>query len=476
MSLDLPKISPDSIARPALERWLDRHAQVPVRVVAAPPASGKTTAVALWARARLDEVAWVTVAPGASEHDLCDALLRALAPPPGVDLRRALATSTKRQIVIDAADAGDLEARAFLSRLYAEGPPQTTFVYLTRSANGLDLLRGFTTGIAVGFENSLLRFDQTQVEVLCIFHEVPSTAAERARLIEATGGWPLAVAGAIRYAAGIGAPLEGALARWMESSRRVVTRLVEDALASAPPAAADLFAQVVDGGVPDAPLDELVAAGLFVDEVEGGWRINPVIRALGAGGRRVAPGPAVVHMFGRFRITIGDEEIEFVRRRDRQILQYLALQPDGAATRSALVAVFWPDSDPQLAGQALRTACSTIRRSFAKHVGREAVDSYIRSEGPVLRLRLDNVQSTVDRFRSHVDLASIADEDGRSDAAFAHWSAAVRLYAAPLLSGEPPTGWIETAQREFENIAAIAKLRLHDLDEADRTEDEERSA
>lgn len=476
MSLDLPKISPDSIARPALERWLDRHARMPVRLVAAPAASGKTTGVALWARARLDEVAWITVAPGASESDLCESLLHALSPPPGIDLRRALATSPKRQIVIDAADAGDAEARAFLSRLYAEGPAQTTFVYLTRSANALDLLRGFTTGIAASFERSQLPFDDAQVERLCAFHEVAATPAQRAQLIATTGGWPLAVAGAIRHAASVGTPFEGAFDRWLDASRGIVSRLVDDALMHAPPAVADAFARIVADRTSDVALGELAAAGLFVDELDGRLQLNPVIRALGAGGRRRSPGPAVLHMFGRFRITIGDDEIEFMRRRDRQILQYLALQPDGAATRSSLVRVFWPESDSQLAGQALRTACSTIRRSFAKRVGREAVDAYIRSEGPVLRLRLDNVQSTCDRFRSHVDLASIADEDGRTDAAFAHWAAAVRLYAAPLLSGEPPAGWIDDAQREFENLAAIARLRLRDLDEADRSNTEARSA
>ncbi len=463
MQLDIPKISPDGIPHAVLERWLDRHAQVPLRLVAGPPASGKTTAVGLWARARRDRRAWITLSPGATKVELCAMLLCVLAPRNAATLHDALSTSTKTEIVIDGADAADPGAREFLARLYAEAPERTTFIYLVRSAGALDLLRGMSGGIATVFDGSLLRMSDEQVEALCSIHKITSKAPERLRLVHEAGGWAMAVAGSIRYAAGVGAPLDTAFVRWLESSRSFLGQLVEDALRAAPVSAADLFHRVMDGGARDLPLHELAEAGLFVDQIDGEYQFNPVIRSIGPSSQRVAMGPAIVHMFGRFRVTIGDQEVEFVRRRDRQILQYLALHQDGAATRAALLRVFWPDSEPQLAAQALRTACSTIRRSFAACVGRGAVDSYFRSESAVLRLRLDNMLNTADRFRAHVDSASAADEEGRTDAAFAHWAAAVRLHVSPLLSGEPPAEWIDDYQREFEQLAAIAQKRYNDL-------------
>jgi DNA-binding SARP family transcriptional activator len=150
----------------------------------------------------------------------------------------------------------------------------------------------------------------------------------------------------------------------------------------------------------------------------------------------------------------------FGRRRARSLVQFLALRADGTATRAELVREFWPDMERRAASDALVNTCSTIRRAIAQCVGRDAVDEYFAVGRTTIALRLGNVVSTANRFSTHVRVASAAYERGDLDAAVAHWSAALRLHSAPLLSGEPSASWISAAQREYDEAALNAMVYL----------------
>jgi DNA-binding SARP family transcriptional activator len=170
-------------------------------------------------------------------------------------------------------------------------------------------------------------------------------------------------------------------------------------------------------------------------------------------------------MFGRFRMRFGTREVQFVRRRDRQIVQYLALRPGGKASRAELMAEFWPDTDRRDAARRLRTACSTIRRAISACVGDDALDAYFRTEGTAVVLRPENVINEADAFEEHIEYARRA-----SDPAVArrHLTAALRLYDLPLLSGEPPAPWIDDRAGRCEELAASAREVLFGDDEGTR--------
>ena len=165
-------------------------------------------------------------------------------------------------------------------------------------------------------------------------------------------------------------------------------------------------------------------------------------------------------MFGRFRVTIGNGEVCFGRRRARSLVQFLALRDDGTATREELLREFWPDMERRAAADALVNTCSTIRRALAQCVGREAVDEYFTVQRTTVALRLGNVVSTANRFSTHVKVASAAYDRGDLHAAVAHWSAALRMHSAPLLSGEPSAPWIAAAQHEYDEAARNATVYL----------------
>ncbi len=436
-TMDLPKLPPDAIVRHHLDEWLDRNTKRRVRIVAGQPGSGKTTAVAAWARHR--SVQWFTVGHGATESDL-----RALLP-----------VLPQGELVIDDADRAAADGRAFLAQLSQTAPASVRFVYLVRNALVFDDT-AFAEPAALA-DATVLRFDEQEIERLCAAHDVASSAKERQRFLAATGGWAFAVAGTVRYASAIGGNLGAAYPRWLATARPFVAQLVDDAAADAPFAATafDRIARGVAGGADD--LREACEAAFFVDRDGESYCVNPVVASLRGDGRGSArPAPAVVHMFGRFRVTIGNGEVSFGRRRARSVIQYLAVRSDGAATRDELIREFWPDMERRAAADALVNTCSTIRRAIAECVGRDAVDEYFLVRRNTVALRFGNVVSTANRFSTHVKVAAAAYGRGDLDAAAAHWSAALRLHSAPLLSGEPSAPWIAAAQRAFDDAARNA--------------------
>lgn len=446
----LPKIPPDAVARRRLEDWLERHATAPLRIVAGQAGAGKTTGVAAWARRRREAPVWASVPDGASVREL-----GALLP--------VLTAGDEIVVIVDGADRAAADGRAFLTALTAAVPDGVRLVYLVRSLAALDPTATAFAGVPV-FDACALRFGDDEVEQLCGEHGVTSGAKERARLLHATGGWSLAVGGTVRYAASIGATLDAALFRWLSTSQGFLRQLADDAARTTPGAVVCSFDRLVLGDEP-APADDAVCDvarwGFFLDETPQGPHVNPIVAALRQGPEQQRPPtPAILQMFGHFRMTIGNREVAFARRRDRAIVQYLALQPNGSASRDELLAVFAPDIDRQAGAKALATACSTIRRAIGECIVRGAVSDYFRVEHGRVQLCLANVSSTVQRFETHVENASAAQGRGDYEAAFAHLSAALRLHAAPLLSGEPPAPWIDGPQRALGEAARATAERL----------------
>ena len=449
--MDVPKLPPDTIGRPHLDEWLDGNATRRVRIVAGQPGSGKTVAVAAWARRRAESVRWITVEPGATD----------------LALRAVLAALPPCELVIDGADRAGADGRAFLNEFAQNAPGGVRIICIVRSARLFDE-RSSSSEPAALVDAAALRFDDGEIERFCTAHGVASTAKDRRRFLAATGGWAFAVAGTVRYAAAIGGTLDAGFPRWLATARALIAQLVDEAAAGAPRAATafDRVARGVASGTDDAR--EASQAGFFVDRAGESYRVNPVVASLRGGGRGSArPAPAVLHMFGRFQVTIGNGEVCFGRRRARSLVQFLAMRDDGTATRDELLREFWPNMERRAAADALVNTCSTIRRAIAQCVGREAVDEYFTVHRNTVGLRLGNVVSTANRFSTHVKVASAAYDSGDFDAAVAHWTAALRLHSAPLLSGEPSAPWIAAAKREYDEAARNATVFLRMVPSAD---------
>jgi hypothetical protein len=271
------------------------------------------------------------------------------------------------------------------------------------------------------------------------------------------------VTGIVRAAHVARCSLPAALALWKPANSKSIERVVAQAVTSASATDARELLDLLDGrAIPTtALLRRLSRAGLFVDRIDGRYARNPIVFG-NTETQNPEPSPLVLEMFGRFRVLHEGTPVHFVRRRDAQIVQYLALQPDARATRSKLIRTFWPDVDPQVGAQGLRTACSAIRRAIAARVGADAVDRYLFSAPAQIGLRPSVVVSSAQRFAAHADLADAAEARGAQGSAAAHWSAALDLYTAPVLSGEPVAPWIEQRAEVFAGLAQRARRSVRE--------------
>lgn len=397
------------LRRFALEAWLDAHSTARVRLVTGPAGCGKSTALHLWESERpAVQAIWIALTAGCSPETLLSDIIASV-------FANAVGGTARGRLVaiIDGIDEVPAETHDVLRRLVFRLPPEVQLIYVARSPSAIDLSDAERHGLVASAPPALLTIDAAEVAGWCERSGVAATAADSAALSEATKGNAAAITSVIRVAA------EQALSLAEAAARRHVTPAHE----------------------PASPMRVAATS-------RGRVRARPAIE------------PAIVEMFGRFRMRFGAREVQFVRRRDRQIVQYLALRPGGKASRAQLMAEFWPDTDRRDAARRLRTACSTIRRAISACIGDDALDAYFRAEGPLVVLCPENVINEADAFEEHIEYARSAGERGDLAVARRHVAAALRLHDRPLLSGEPPAPWIVERARRFEELAAGARAFL----------------
>ena len=398
----------------------------------------------IWARACTETVRWIDLPPGCGT----DAFERLFAAATGSSVD-AFPTSTAAQIVVvDQADDMSAEARELMRRAVAHGPSTTRFVVTSRGASIRDVVGPF----GCISDPALFRFDADELLRLCESNGVSFLPAEIELALQMTNGWATALADTVRSARPGPLPLADAVKDWRGGGGVVVASIVERMLEVAAPHDAALLTKVLAEPLRATPsqLAELANGGLFVDVVDGRPLLNPVVAA---GGRDVARArlrrddapaaeTAILTLFGSFRMLVHGTEVRFSRRRDRQIIAYLALAPGGRATRGELFDTFWPRADRDSRSQGLRTACSMIRSAIARCAGREHVDRYFHVADGWVSLNVDHVTCDLYAFEAEIARATEAELAGDSPRARSAWAAAVALCTAPLLEDDQPAPWI----------------------------------
>ena len=410
----------------------------------------------LWAHACSETVRWIDLPPGCGT----EAFERLFAAATGSSVAAFGASTAAQIVVVDQADDMSAEARELLRRAVQSGPETTRFVVTARGASIRDVVGPFGR-IS---DPALFRFDADELLRLCAANGVTFTPPEIELALQMTNGWATALADTVRSARPGPLPLADAVKDWRSGGGAVVASIVERMLEVAAPHDAALLTTVLAEPLRATPaqLAELASSGLFVDVVEGRPLLNPVVAA---GGRDVARArmrrddapaaeTAILTLFGSFRMTVNGTEVRFSRRRDRQIIAYLALSPGGRATRGELFDVFWPRSDRDSRSQGLRTACSMIRSAIARCAGREHVDRYFRVADGWVSLNAEHIACDLYAFEAEIARATEAELAGDSPRARSAWAAAVALCTAPLLEDEPLAPWIA---RRAELVDAAAE-------------------
>ncbi len=455
----VPRLTPLTIHRTRLERWLQAYAQIPVRLVAAPSGSGKSTTLLTYAAERDGDVAYCALAQDCDPPRFRQALASALAlskvPKTYAQLVEAVSGNPAHciEIAIDEVDNATPQTIEELLRLVEDVSENVTFIYAARSREQIHARRLISRGLAELCDARRLAFDEEESTLFAQACNATCTDLEIRRLVEDTDGWAVALCGTLRTAAAEGETVQRAYERWRRQSSAFLHDLLSSELERVREEDRLLFWNVLSGRTlgDTAQLRHLEGCGLFI--YEDGEQLRPY-RALQPQSKcatisaspvveTASTAPLIVHMFQSFDAKLGGRDVPWVRRRDQQIVKYLLLKPDGKASRSELASVFWTDTDRHLATQSVRTACSTIRKAFASIVGYAAVDAYFRT-APDVQIDLGHVVCDVRRFNAHIVDAESCFGRGDQEGAAMHYRAAEKLYAGGLLDFEASEPWFAT--------------------------------
>jgi hypothetical protein len=469
----LPKLAPDTIRRERISGWLADHADVPLRLVAAPSGSGKTTALVSYAALSRHRAGYVTLDAGTTPAELRERIARSFgfdSPRDDDALLCAFEDAGRCEVLVDEADRGSDEVRLALRRFIYEAPDNVTFVYASRSRDVVDATRLVSLGLGAVLDGDRLAFTVEEATRLAEAAPVDADQREIGRLLHDTEGWAFALCSSIRESASSNRSLDGAFDRWRRSHARFMSRFIDDALDGEDPALAAAARRLYDGElIDDAILDRLEQRGLFVRWADGSFRpyraVATVARAATSAPARALP-PFAVRLFGKPEVRIEGQRVAWFRRRDAQIFAFLALQPQGRARRETLLRAFWPDADRQLAAQSLRSACSTMRRSLAAVVGYADLAHYV-AFGDEVALNLELFAIDARRVRAHLRDAETACDAGDVVAAADHDRAALRLAREELLDGDVPVAMSGVAD-EIASALSRASARVADSGEVRR--------
>lgn len=468
----MPRLGPSIVRRQGLEDWLGRFKSVPVRFLVAPPGFGKTMALLGYLRHCETRGLYCTLPPGSTPAIFWGAVAKALE----IDIEvgshealvKTLAACAPLELALDCEDVPDPEGVAAILELIDDLPDDVSLLIACRSRAAFQVGRFVSQGTAVLCDAERLAFDAAGIRHVAETLNVPFTHADVLRMLESTDGWPQVVSGALRKAAEDSMPLGQAFEHWRTRHGHLFNEFVAGALAHVAETEADLVLKLMSGSHLDdrLQLQALEEQGLFVIHTPDGYR---PLRALSRSrlydryGRKVAPAtPMQVRLFGWFLAEIDRQPIEWVRRRDRQLFKYIALQPNGSVSRTELGQVFWPGAERHLVAQSLRTACSNIRKAIAQIVGFKQVEAYFRA-GDELAIDLDNVIVDVNRFVMHANDADEQYNRGELRAAYGHYRSAARVYRGDLLIGDAHEPWVAKLDTALKQRHAMLLERIAEI-------------
>jgi hypothetical protein len=440
---------PRVIVRQNVLDWLTDHADVGVRLIVAPPGFGKTTALTAYAAGESERLRLYIAIDARTTHD---AVTSAIA-----------SASAATEIVLDDMHLASDCLRARVNEIVADLPQGITFVIASQRRDIVDVGTLFARGLVALCDQSQLALSLDEVRALFATHEIEATETTIGALLSRTDGWPPAIIGTVREIVREPQSVDAAYARWRRDWMLPAFDLIGGLLERVPlPERTATRRSFCDGETLDqATLAVLHRCGFFVRFNAGTFTLMPWVDELFAANRGQADGQPVlsVGLFGRFTAHVDGDPIVWARRRDQDIIKYLALQPDASATRLELAEIFWPEMARPLALQNLRTACSTIRRAIGSVVGMDNVDAYFIA-GKRLMLNRATVVCDVDRFRRHVTFAEADDAAGAVSDAIVHLRAAASLYGNGLFAGDVSQTLFSADARELHCIYARVLKRL----------------
>jgi DNA-binding SARP family transcriptional activator len=167
-----------------------------------------------------------------------------------------------------------------------------------------------------------------------------------------------------------------------------------------------------------------------------------------------------IHLLGPFRVFVDDQAIDerrFTRRKPKQLLKLLALQPHHQLLREQAMEFLWPESDPESAANNLHKAIHLARHALEPSLKSVADSHFILTQGPHVLLKAPGeLWIDVEEFERRAAATSkSADLKG--------FEAACKLYEGDLLSEDLYEDWAAPRREQLsktyqELLAKLATL------------------
>ncbi len=434
-----------TIERARLKDWLKQRAILPLRLITAPIGFGKTILLQQYAADHPDGVCVNVEHPEAVYvHALDLELLRYL---------MVIDDGERREFLIDDVDLLTPTVIAELFEL-ARRRPRLSFVWTTRTREVIPDHRCLIDGTADLLDANALAFTEDDVAELCARYCVQANERDLRALIREADGWPMLVHSAIEKAAREGLSLGGIFRSWIDARGDVLRDTIESVASK----------EVIErdfrrtGELTVDQLRNLERKGLFVLRKGREYTMLHAVRELFAGEKPepVASQPAIsMHLLGEFQLWIGESRVKWLRRRDARLVKYLALSPNGQATRDELCRCFWPGNERAHALQNLRTTCCNIRAAFRAAAPDWPVESFIESTGTELRLFFDTARTDIAEFDALTASGNDALDSGQIEEAIGTFERAARTFHGSLI--------VEPAGAFYSAISAELDQRFTDL-------------
>ena len=154
-----------------------------------------------------------------------------------------------------------------------------------------------------------------------------------------------------------------------------------------------------------------------------------------------------IHLLGAFRVSVDGRvvaERQFTRRKPKQLIKLLALQPNHQLHREQAMELLWPDSDPESAAHNLHKAIHLARHALEPELASAAASHFILTQGQQILLHAPGkLCIDVDEFELKA-AAAIKSEDS------AACEAALSLYGGDdLLTEDRYEDWAATRREQL---------------------------
>jgi DNA-binding SARP family transcriptional activator len=154
--------------------------------------------------------------------------------------------------------------------------------------------------------------------------------------------------------------------------------------------------------------------------------------------------------FGCFEVKRSGQHIVLCSNRNGQaILRYLVAHSEHRATMDTLMAVLWPEDEPEVAHHKLQVAVSALRRSLNHGYVKDAGGGYILCKNRVYELNpLVPLQTDVDEFLEYYQ----AGRQSSGSTMAVYYERACDLYTGPFLSEDLYADWSFIRRRQLSQV------------------------